>query len=262
MRISSVSLASLLVVATVGCNREGSSSLDQSAAELAVDSSDSGQAEGAVMSSLLEGTEVQAGLAAPTNEDVAQRILDRAKARYLPAACVTATRTGAEVNIALNACTGPRGLRTLTGAIKVIGSVTAAGDFQAIATAQGLMVNASIMDINSTAVYSPSAKTLSVTTAGAGTGPLGNEITRTGAYTVAWTATCATVNGAWATTVGDAARSTTVQMERCKDSCPTGSVVHNGRLGRTVTVTFDGTGVATWVSSKGGSGTIDLPCGQ
>lgn len=262
MRISSVSFASLLVVATVACNREGSSSLDQTAAELAVDSSDSGQTEGAVMSSLLEGTEVQAGLAAPTAEDVAQRILDRAKARYLPAACVTATRTGAEVNIALNACTGPRGLRTLTGAIKVIGSVTDAGDFQAIATAQGLMVNASIMDINSTAVYSPSAKTLSVTTSGAGTGPLGNEITRTGAYTVAWTATCATVNGAWATTVGDAARSTTVQMQRCKDSCPTGSVVHNGRLGRTVTVTFDGTGVATWVSSKGGSGTIDLPCGQ
>ncbi len=262
MRISSVSFASLLVFATVACNREGSSSVGQTAAELAVDSSESGQTEGAVMSSLLEGTEVQAGLAAPTADDVAQRMLDRAKARYLPAACVTATRTGAEVNIALNACTGPRGLRTLTGSIKVIGSVTNTGDFQAIATAQGLMVNASIMDINSTAIYSPSAKTLSVTTAGAGTGPLGNEITRTGAYTVAWTATCATVDGAWATTVGDAARSTTVQVQRCKDSCPTGSVVHNGRLGRNVTVTFDGTAVATWVSSKGGSGTIDLPCGQ
>ncbi|MBP9085556.1 MAG: hypothetical protein KBG15_05525 [Kofleriaceae bacterium] len=263
MRISSVSFVSLLVVAAVGCDKsDGASSVDQSAAELAVDSSDSGQTEGAVMSSLMEGTEVQAGLAAPTDEDVAQRILDRAKARYLPAPCLTATRTGAAVNLVLNGCTGPRGLRTLTGTINVIGSVTAAGDFQAVATAQGLMVNASVMDINSTAIYAPSAKTLSVTTAGAGIGPLGNEISRTGAYTVAWTATCATVAGAWSTTVGDAARSTTVQMQRCKDSCPIGSVVHTGRLGRTVTVTFDGTAVASWVSSKGGAGTIDLPCGQ
>lgn len=263
MRITSVTFASLFVVAAVGCgNRDGESSVDQTAAELAVDSSDSGQIEGAMMSSLLEGTEVQAGLAAPTAEDVAQRMLDRAKARYAPAGCATATRTGAEFDITFNGCTGPRGLRTVTGSIHVVGSVIGNGDFQAVATAQGLMINASIMDIHSTAIYSPSAKTLSVTSASAGVGPLGNEITRTGAYTVAWTATCATVDGAWATTVGDAARSTTVQMQRCKDSCPTGSVVHNGRLGRTVTVTFDGTAVANWVSSKGGSGTIGLPCGQ
>ena len=263
MRISSVSFASLLVVTAVGCgNRVGSSSIDQTAAELAVDSSDSGQTEGAVMATLLEGTEAPAGFAAPTADELAQRMLTRATARYSPAGCVTATRTGAEVDITLNGCTGPRGLRTVTGVIHVIGSVTASGDFQAVASAQGLMVNASIMDLNSTAIYSPTAKTLAVTTASSGVGPLGNEITRTGAYTVTWTATCATVDGAWATTLGDAARSTTVQVQRCKDSCPTGSVVHNGRLGRTVTVTFDGTAVATWVSSKGGSGTLDLPCGQ
>ncbi|MBP9087287.1 MAG: hypothetical protein KBG15_14285, partial [Kofleriaceae bacterium] len=195
-------------------------------------------------------------------EDVAQRILLRAKARYLPASCVAVTRSGAEVDITLNGCTGPRGLRSVTGSIHVIGSITSSGELQAVATAQGLMINASIIDINTTAIYSPSTKTLAVTTAGAGVGPLGNEITRSGAYTVAWTAACATIDGAWSTTVGDAARSTTVQLERCIDSCPTGSVVRHGFLGRTLTVTFDGTAVATWTSSAGRSGTIDLPCGR
>lgn len=262
MRITSVTFASLLCVAAIGCNKDGDTSVDQTAAELAVDSSDSGQTEGAVMSSLFEGTELAAGLAAPTAEEVAQRIWDRAKSRYSPAGCFTATRNGAVVDLTLNGCTGPRGLRTVTGAIRIVGSVTATGDFQAVATAQDLQVNAAIMDINSTAVYSPSAKTLSVTTAGAGVGPLGNDIARTGAYTVAFDANCATVDGAWATSIGDAARSTTVQMQRCKDTCPTGSVVHTGRLGRTITVTFDGSAIANWVSSKGGSGTIDLPCGK
>ena len=182
--------------------------------------------------------------------------------RYRSQASAPTTRNGAVVDLTLNGCTGPRGLRTVTGAIRIVGSVTATGDFQAVATAQDLQVNAAIMDINSTAVYSPSAKTLSVTTAGAGVGPLGNDIARTGAYTVAFDANCATVDGAWATSIGDAARSTTVQMQRCKDTCPTGSVVHTGRLGRTITVTFDGSAIANWVSSKGGSGTIDLPCGK
>ena len=81
MRITSVTFASLLCVAAIGCNKDGDTSVDQTAAELAVDSSDSGQTEGAVMSSLFEGTELAAGLAAPTAEDVAQRILDRAKSR-------------------------------------------------------------------------------------------------------------------------------------------------------------------------------------
>jgi hypothetical protein len=262
MRITSVSFASLLFVAAVACNQDSSTSVDQASAELAVDSSDSGQTEGAVMSSFLEGTEVAASLAPPTAADVAQRIADRAKARYLPATCVTATRNGAEVDVVLNNCTGPRGLRTVSGSIHIIGSVTATGDFQAVATANNLSINAAIMDINTTALYSPTSKTLSVTTSGAGVGPLGNDVKRDGSYTVAFDANCATVNGAWATTVGDAARSTTVQIKRCKDMCPTGSIVHNGKLGRTLTITLDGSAVATWISSKGGSGTVNLTCGK
>lgn len=255
--------ASLVWVSAAGCAaKDDSASVEQSAAELAVDSSESAQTEGAVLASFLEGAELAPGVAAPTAEDVATRIMARIKARYVPASCVTVTQTGFNLDVALNGCTGPRGLRTLNGNIHVVASILGGGEYQAVATAQDLNVNAATLDLNATAVYSPTAKTLAVTTQGAGVGAMGNEILRQGDYTVQYDANCAKVTGAWSTAVGEATRSTEVVLQRCKDQCPSGQVVHTGRLGRVTTVTFDGSAQARWATSTGKSGTLALPCGS
>jgi len=103
---------------------------------------------------------------------------------------------------------------------------------------------------------------LDVTTMSSGTGPLGNDFTHSGDYTVSWDADCATVNGSWSTETSDRSRGTTVDLTRCQQGCPTGTVTRDTFAGRTITVTFDGTATASWTSSAGRSGTIELTCGQ
>ncbi|WP_437569962.1 hypothetical protein [Sorangium sp. So ce542] len=53
-------------------------------------------------------------------------------------------------------------------------------------------------------------------------------------------------------------------QDRCAAQCPAagGTVEHAGGLsGVTITIAFDGSDSATWSSSRGRSGTLDLACG-
>ena len=51
-------------------------------------------------------------------------------------------------------------------------------------------------------------------------------------------------------------------LKKCANSCPVagGSIVHQGLLGKTITVDVDGSSSAKWTSSNGKSGTVDLKC--
>jgi hypothetical protein len=254
----------LVTTATLGCKQQGGD-LDSLDAELAVDSTNVSQGESAILASAVDGSEAATGFApAPlaTPQGTADWIAAHAGAKFSPAGCATVTESGLTDTIAFSDCTGPRGLLHLTGSIAITVSAGANGAIDLSATATGLEVNNATIDISSSAVYTVSgaSKSLAVTTSGSGTGPLGNTIQHDGQYTASWDATCESLEGSWSTEVGAAQRSTTANVMKCDSGCPTGTITRDTFRGHTITVTFDGTAVAKWTTSTGGSGTVALAC--
>ncbi len=263
-------LASLVVLGSslvaAGCARNSSPDLDSAAA--AVDSSNSVEAEGNVMMSVTDGADM-AFQGALTADQVATRIAANVALRWQPSTCATVTSSGANVTIKYNDCTGPRGLLHVTGELDLTVSIDPAGNIDIAGKSNGdLEVNNASIAFDVTAVYSASGTmhSLTVQTSGQGTGALGNTIDHTGNYTIAWdtSTTCGTIDGTWSTefsnTTTSATRSNQVNVSRCAGGCPMGSIVHTGLRGLVVTITFDGTNVASWSTSTGKSGTVNLAC--
>ena len=246
-------------IALFACNRLGNEDLD--AAELAADSSEASQAEAAMLASFAEGSESSA-VAPATPEGVARFIAMNAPNRYSPAGCASATQNVASVSLVFVGCTGPRGLRTVDGKVDVTASAGAGGSIVIVAKSDDIHIGGATLDIDATATYVKSGSTasLAVSTKSSGTGPLGGELAHTGDYTATWTPTCIALDGAWSTSAGDRMRSTTVDVMRCVNECPNGTVTRTTVNNRVITITFDGTDTAQWSTSGGRSGTFDLPC--
>ena len=108
-------------------------------------------------------------------------------------------------------------------------------------------------------------KSLQIDTSGSGTGPLGNDVTRTGSYTLSWqggASGCATING---DLTGVGTRSDTASIaidgyQRCQGQCAHSGTVTSTFPGGTVTLSYDGTSTAQCTSSAGGSLTFTVPC--
>lgn len=260
-------LATLVVFGSlVACARNSSPDLDSAAA--AVDSSDSVESEGNMMMAVTDGADmsVQGAL---TSDQVALRIAANVALRWQPSTCATVTSSGSNITIKYNDCTGPRGLLHVTGELDLTVSIDSAGVITVAGKSNGdLQVNKASIAFDVTAKYSVAGTMhqLTVVTNGDGTGPLGNAIDHDGNYTIAWDtgSSCGSINGTWSTefsnATASATRSNQVNLMRCNGGCPTGTVVHTGLKGLTLTLTFDGTNVATWSGSGGKSGTINLPC--
>lgn len=255
-----VALTSLISLTSLAACHRGDDDLD--GVETAVDSSTLSQAEGSLLASVIDGAGGQAALPA-TAADVASFIATHAPARYSPSGCVTATQAAASVTLAFAGCTGPRGLRQIDGTLAVNVTSVAGGAIALAGAAQGFQLGGSTLDIDASATYTATgaSASLAVKTHTAGVGPLGRSIAHDGEYTVSWTATCVSVQGAWSTEIGEAGRSTTAAVTRCLDACPTGSITRNTFRNRTITLSFDGTDTATWSTSGGRSGTVQLVCG-
>jgi hypothetical protein len=252
-----------LVFTTAACKQAGDAdSLD---AEIAVDSANVNQAESTILASALDGSETAtgAGLTGPTPQGVADWIAQHAGSRYAPAGCATVTESGLTVKLVFADCTGPRGLRQVDGEVDLTVSAGAGGAIDVAASATNFQIGQATLSIDSQGVYTASGTTrsLEVTTQGSGTGPLGNTIQHDGQYTATWDDTCVSIEGSWSTEIGAAQRSTTASLMRCADQCPTGTLTRDTFRGHTIDVTFDGSPVATWTTSTGRTGTIDLPCG-
>ena len=255
----------MMFLLTGNCGRGGSDGNTQQqtgSATEALDSAEVVQSEGAVFVAGTDSLSVQL-----SGEQAAVSAAASAKTAWQPSGCVTASASGATVTYTLNDCTGPFGLVHVTGTVVVQYSLAADG-IHAHATANGLMVNGASIDIDALAVFSMNngTKRLAVTTTGAGTGPFGNAITRSGNYVVTRTAatSCFGLDGSWATTVADHQWSTRVTaLSKCGAQCPAagGSISHHGGLSNvTITVDFDGSATADWSTSNGYSGTINLLC--
>ena len=231
-------------------------------ASAALDSSDATSTESALYITTTDGTET-----ATSDDDAATAASASVKSWYQPASCVVAAAVGNVVTYTLTDCSGPWGLLHVSGVATVTYTVQADGVHAAI-MASALAVNGATLDFDSQAVYSVSggSKQLTVTSDGSGTGARGYGITRKGDYTASWNTSteCATLDGAWSTTIGAAVWSTTVAgYARCRSACPTaGTITHTGGLSHeTLTLKFDGSADASWSSTRGDSGTVILFCG-
>ena len=246
-------------------SNDKASAADLSDAKRSADSATIVLNEGALLVSTIEGFvggERKRGHAGSTPQQVAAYIASHAGARYSPAGCVTTNLNGTTVTINFNSCTGPRGLKQVTGTVVDTVAAGAAGAIDIQTTANRLQIGQTMMSIDSASQISNAngTRSMTVTTSGSGTGPLGNSISRQGSYTVTSTTTCATIDGYWASTTGDRSRSTVKNISRCNQQCPTGSISHNSGS-RTINIIFDGTSTAKWTTSNGKSGTINLMCG-
>lgn len=250
--------SSLLVAA---CATRGGQDLDSAAA--AIDSSDSTEAEADMMAGTVDGADAS-GLVAPTSADVAVRIAANVALRWNPSGCAKVTRNDAVVSITFNDCTGPRGLVHVTGELDLTVSVTTAGAISVHATSSSLQVNRADLVVDATATYAVTGTQhqLTVQTMGSGTGPRGNTVDHEGSYTVTWdpSSQCRSIDGHWQTDLGSRERSNDVSIQRCAGGCPTGTVTHHFLAGASLTVTFDGTATAHWMTSAGATGTTQLGC--
>ena len=246
----------------LGCGGAAAGGTDVGNASAALDSSDATSTESALYITTTDGTE-----SAATDNDAATAASASVKSWYQPASCVVAVAVGNVVTYTLTDCSGPWGLAHVSGVATVTYTVRSDGIHAAI-TANALAVNGASLDFDSQAVYSVSGshKQLSVSSDGSGTGARGYGITRKGDYTASWNTSteCATLDGAWSTTIGTAVWSTTVAgYARCKSACPTaGTITHTGGLSHeTLTLKFDGSADAGWSSTRGDSGSVVLFCG-
>lgn len=259
--LTSALLAASSLVFGACIDRGADASADS--AESAIDSADSASAEGNVMMSAIDGSDL-AGAVAITPETAAARIAANISARYQPAGCATVTQTGATIKAVYADCTGPRGLVHVSGELDLVVTVSLQGAITAHATSTALQVNKAELTVDATGTFSTTGTShqLVVSTTGSGVGPRGLPIEHEGNYTVTWdTATqCHTLDGQWSTEIGARTRSNDVTMSRCAAGCPTGSIAHTFLRGQSVTITFDGTPTATWAGSGGRSGTIALAC--
>jgi hypothetical protein len=255
-----VALTSLTSLTSLTACLRGDGDLDL--VETSVDSSTMSQGEASLLASVIDGAGGQAARPA-TPQDVATYIAAHAPQRYSPGGCVTVTQATSSVTLAFAGCTGPRGLRQLDGTLVVNVTSAAAGAIQLTGAAKDFRLGGSTLDIDAAATYTTtgSSASLAVKTHTSGVGSLGRSIDHDGEYTVSWTATCVAVRGAWSTEIGEAGRSTTADVARCLDQCPTGSITRDTFRNRTVTLSFDGSSTATWETSAGRSGTVQLACG-
>jgi hypothetical protein len=152
----------------------------------------------------------------------------------------------------------------VTGELDLAVTVSLAGGISVHGTSTGLSVNRATLDIDTDATYAVSGAThtLTVMTNGSGTGPRGNPVEHDGNYTNTWdtASQCGSIAGSWTTELGSASRSNTVDLMRCAGSCPSGTVEHKFLGGASLTLTFDGSAIATWSASTGASGTVNLTC--
>lgn len=245
---------------------------DDTSAQAAVDSVALSTTESALLALSLEG-------ATPTSTEdaIITAAIPKIEAAFTPAGCATAEKTAAPntISIDINACNaGPYGLVSVTGTAVVLFKIE---NLSVVAnlTATDLKANDATITINASGQLTVDGEdnSLAVQTNGGGT-KNGSIITRNGAYTFGWNSTtdCFTLVGSWATTVAPAkldeeavAWSTTVKdYGRCPAKCPTGGgsilFAGTGPAGASVTVSFDGTSTAGYVTGKGAVGSIPVAC--
>jgi len=177
---------------------------------------------------------------------------------FLPVGCLTVENpTTSSVRYTFSGCTGPRGLRTLTGVVDVQ-YASASGVLTLDITSKGLQVNKATLDWNAKATITATGanRTMNWTGHFTGTTGGGRTITRDNTKTVTWAVgdSCFNVNGTSEGTVGARdVKTELINFTRCKASCPeAGSEIKvtHVSVNKTVDLVY-GTGEATFTDAAG-----------
>jgi len=222
MKLTSLSLLVIPSLLAAGCMRDRDSS-DLDSAESSLDSHESVEAEGNVMMEAVDGADA-IGLAAATADQVATTIAANIEARW-PSGCVTATATGASVNVVYDNCTGLRRRLNVSGELDLAITVDLTG-IGIHGTSDSLRVNGAdlVVDANARLTRSGDERILDVTTTGSGIGPRGRAIEHAGDYRIRAnpTTACRSIEGSWSTSLtgprGTGERGNDVDVERCADT--------------------------------------------
>jgi hypothetical protein len=252
--------ASAMALALVACMSQDDDDDDSAVAELALDTGDAGQSEGALLAAAVDG-QVLGAQATPA--EVVNAINTRLTARFSPAGCATATTAGPSLTVAFASCTGPRGLRTVNGTLLLTVTSANATEVALTAKAERFQIGGAELSLDASARYlrTGTGASLTVDSRSGGVGPFGHTLEHTGEYVATWDGECASIDGAWTTARDARQRSVEVDLQRCAAACATGTVTRTTRDGRVITLTLDGT-TATWTSSTGRAGTLPLRCGR
>lgn len=207
-------------------------------------------------------------------EAMATAVGDALASVFSPADCVEAQVVAATVTATLDGCTGPRAVGA-SGVMNVAFAAEAADSVAVTLTATGLEVEGATMTINATGALSrdpDDARRVTVTTQGGGTAEDGTVIGRTGGYTTTWVDDCLTIDGQWTSSLGTTVFQTIVSdFRRCGAACPAAGTILYGQTeagaaaggdidGEAITVRFDGSAVASYVSSEARAGRVALEC--
>ncbi len=263
--------------ATVGCRAKADSDSDttQADAEDGIDSSSAESDTESLSSSLIDDNGGSLGLATEGSLDYAtggistQALGDFAKTKFLPAGCLTTALDEASktVTYTFNECTGPHGHRHITGVVKAVYTIVDANTLNVSFTGTDLAINKATVDWSATANTTRSGTAYTMIWKGqfSGTTYRGREFSRTNDKTITWdTATkCITINGV---SEGDVhkrnLRTEVKNLAKCEGECASGEIViTNLDNDKTLSLSLDGTGSATFTGPRGNSVTVTLACG-
>ncbi len=231
---------------------------------------DVAQSQSALVSAEAEDADTAAPAdrcSALTAEQLAQRAVERAPYRFRPSTCVKASAQGATVTYQLDHCTGRLGYVEVTGTFTLTFAQAADG-LHVTGSGSDIAVNRAKIDASAqgACVRANGINTWTVSSAATGTGFRGAVIEHHGDYVVAVDREkrCAELDGHWSTRHGRLERTVEIaDLARCQGECPkAGGTVEVKRFnGETLTVTFDGSNMASWSTSDGEAGTHRMRCG-
>jgi hypothetical protein len=236
--------------------------VDELLAAQAVDSTELSRNEAALFLSVVEDL-----VGTMTEEQMATAAADESN-QHFPGGCAQATAQGNKVTYLLTQCTGRYGLLNVNGTMEVTFKKVPSG-MQAHLVAAKLKLNQSVLKVDSTATitFNGSTASLEVASQCEGTGPRGNTATISGSYSLGFNTElqCMTLQGNWSAVVYNTTWTLAItDFQRCGNACPKsgGRVEFAGGIKDvTIMVDFNGTNRASWSSTRGSSGVIQLQCG-
>lgn len=236
---------------------------DTESQSLADEGTDTTASEGDAVSltgTLLSSSGATVGLASEAGSGLSLDNMVGSGARlfFLPVGCVTVENpTTSSVKYTFAGCTGPRGLRRLTGVVDVT-YASANGVLTLDIKSTGLQVNKATIDwtAKATVTASGAMRTMNWTGHFTGTTGGGRTITRDNTKVMTWTVgdSCFEINGTSEGTVGARdVKTEVITYKRCKASCPeAGSEIKVTHVsaGKVVDLVY-GTDEATFTDAAG-----------
>ena len=128
-----------------------------------------------------------------------------------------------------------------------------------------MKATAANLSLHASGLYTSSgtSRTLSINSTSTGVGPSGNDSSRTGTYTVTWTAgeSCANIDGTVASVSNPGDVMSFNAFRVCTTGCPvSGTVTRTNPNGVSTTTVYDGTSAVRFTTSDGQTGVETISC--